>query len=150
MLRIPITLCLLLTLSVSQAQACECKAPRPQKAAKAYNDADIIVNGKIDTVSGGFHELGPMVRIKINKVIKGNDNPEMITANYNPNTYVCGHEFKKGEEHTLALYDTRGLGVTDRNTRGYGYRVMIACDQKLVKHHMKQMNLDLDTKKENK
>lgn len=147
MIRLFLSLIILFTLYAPASHACTCKPIKPSESEKFYNEADAIVTGEIKTISGGFGGQGPMIKMDVENVIKGENIPDLLTANYNIHPHLCGHEFNVGETHTLALYDTRGLGITRENTRGYGFRVMISCFQEAIKKQLEKMNLDTTKEK---
>lgn len=131
-----IILTLLLCAFSLPALACRCVAPNDKLAEQSYNEADIVVNAEILNVSDGWDNTGPLVKMKINSVIKGDEIPDEITANYNDTTAACGNEFAVGEKYIIALYDTRSLLLTANNSRGYGFRVMISCHQNQVRYYI--------------
>jgi hypothetical protein len=120
-------------------QACECLQPTREQAAKTYEDADIIINARIINPSRGFTQAGPIVTIEVLEVIKGNNFPNEMKVNYNPNAAACGTELIHEEQRVVALYDTRALGPSIANTRGYGFRLMSACQQLAVQEALKNL-----------
>jgi hypothetical protein len=124
----------------SIAMACSCLEPNDKTAAESYKKADIIVSGKILSASGGWSEMGPMLKIEVIDVIKGDNIPDIMTVNYNNLPAACGHDLKAGDEAIFALYDTRSLTVTNNNVRGYGFRMMVSCHQYQVKHYLDKIN----------
>ena len=130
---------------VNNAWACQCLPPSIEKAKKSYDDADVVIDAKVTNLSGGWGSTSPMVKLQVNTVIKGNDIPKLITADYNENHAACGNDFTVGQTAIIALYDTRSLMVTDANARGYGFRVMISCHQEQVRYYVDRMDNQNET-----
>lgn len=120
------------------AKACECLAPTLEQGKKSYDGADIVIKAKILSVSAGWGSTSPIVKLQVNNVIKGDNVPNIITANYNENHVACGNEFTLNQTAIIALYDTRPLMVTAANMRGYGFRVMMSCHQDQVRYYLKK------------
>jgi hypothetical protein len=128
----------------SIAMACSCLEPNDKTASESYKKSDVIVKGRIQSASSGWSEMGPMVKIEVIDVIKGNEVPDIITSNYNNFPAACGHDLKAGEEAIFALYDTRSLTVTNNNLRGYGFRMMVSCHQNQVRHYIENLPEKMD------
>lgn len=116
--------------------ACKCAAPNNALAKISYDKADIVIKAHAVYTSDGWDDTGPLLKIRVDEVIKGHNIPDEITANYNDHTAACGNYFEQGTDYIIALYDTRSLILTDNNSRGYGFRVMISCEQYQVRHYI--------------
>lgn len=135
-----VTVLIVSVLLSGQSLACSCLAPNDKTATDAFNKADVIVKAEVVAASEGFSERGPLLQLDIKEVIKGQDVPDFITANYNLNLPACGHRFEPEQRVTLALYDTRDVELRRDNARGYGFRVMISCYQDQVRYFLEQQN----------
>lgn len=143
-----IFLSLLLCFVAMPAWACRCLAPSDDHAMMSYQEADVVVKATITSASEGFSNLGPILKMDVIDVIKGEDIPESITANYNNVTAACGNEFTVEQDYIVALYDTRSLILADSNPRGYGFRVMVSCHQNQIRYYLK--NKDITKREESK
>ncbi len=121
------------------AMACSCQTPTEAKAKKAYAITEVIVRARVEQVSGGWGTMNPTLRLGVTEVLKGENIPETIMANYNSNTAACGYSYKEGDEDIFALFDTREIGLTANNARGYGYRLMQACHGANVKYFIEEI-----------
>jgi hypothetical protein len=121
------------------AMACRCMAPSDELAANSFKEADSVIEATVLSASAGWGSTAPIIKFQVKNVIKGHDIPDLITADYNPNSAACGNNYEIGETVIVALYDTRSLIINDANTRGYGFRVMISCHQEQVEHYVKHM-----------
>ena len=126
----------ILILIPSFAMACSCVAPKNDLALEYYEKTDVIIKGKIISASGGWSTMGPMTKIEVIEIIKGDDIPHTMTVNYNNLSAACGHDLVEGEENIFAIYDTRSLVITDNNSRGYGFRLMSSCHQIQIRHYL--------------
>ena len=124
------------------AMACTCVQPTTDMAKQSYDDADVVINATIINNSEGWNGAGALLKLKINDVFKGENLPSEIMANYNNNTAACGNNFNEGQDYNLGLYDTRSLILTDANTRGYGFRIMISCVQSQIQYHLNNIKKD--------
>lgn len=138
-LRLAVVSLFLTLIMPSVAMACQCMPPSDELAQKSFEDSDIVVNGIVTQVSGGWGSQEPMIKLQINTIYKGGNIPDIITVNYNENSAACGNDFEPNQSVTIALYDTRSLMVTEANTRGYGFRAMISCHQYQVRHYVDTM-----------
>lgn len=132
------------------AIACSCIAPSIEGGRKSFKEADVVINGTIIEKSGGWQSMRPIVKIQIHEIFKGNNIPDIITADYNPSTAACGNELKVNTTYDLALYDTRSIMVTDGNNRGYGFRVMISCHQDQVRYYLRNKDKKIIETEESK
>jgi len=121
--------------------ACRCVPPSQEQGIKSYNEANVIIKGTVLNASEGFSQLGPIIKIKVNEIIKGKNVPDEIIANYNDVTAACGNIFEVEKDYVIALYDTRSLQLTDSNSRGYGFRVMVSCHQSQVLEYLKSLEI---------
>jgi len=124
------------------ALSCSCISPTIEEGEKSYNKSDVIIKGTIIENSNGWQGRKPILKIKVDDVIKGRDIPDQITVDYNPNTAACGNEFIANKGYVLALYDTRTLMLSDDNKRGYGFRVMVSCHQMQIRNYIKYKESD--------
>lgn len=120
---------------------CMCYDYTEKRGAKSFFDADVVIGGDIVKASEGFSNLGPLLKITPVEIYKGNNLPELMTANYNSTPAACGNRFAVGEHYIIALYDTRTIGVQNNNTRGYGFRVMYSCVQDEVRRYLSETNM---------
>lgn len=130
---------IILFIMVNTAMACQC-LPDDEKLSKdAWKETNFVVKARVLSISGGWNGLGPRTRIEIMDKIKGDDIPDTILVNYNDNAMACGHQLYKGQERLFALYDTRDVGVTDTNLRGFGFRMTNLCHHKKIEFYMNNM-----------
>lgn len=139
-------LSIFLCLLAFPALACRCVAPSMDQGMVSYQEADIIIKGTVTSSSNGFSDTGPMLKIDIIDVIKGDNIPSAITANFNNVTAACGNEFTVGDDYIIALYDTRSLTLSDNNARGFGFRVMISCHQDQIRHYIENLEKEESSK----
>ena len=131
---------MLMGLTSINVLACECIPTTDQMAEKSFTEADLVVKATLVSPSPGWGSNSGLVRVHIEEVIKGEEDlPEIITVNYNSNSAVCGHEFTEGQKGIFAMYDTRSIGLTNEGNRGYGFRMLVSCDQVNVRHHVDKM-----------
>lgn len=132
-----IALVLLLSFISLPALACSCMAPNAESAMESYNEADVVVEAKILNTSDGWDNTGPLVKMRIIDVIKGQDILDEITVNYNNVPANCGNEFFEDETYIVGLYDTRSVVLSESNARGYGFRMMVSCHQEGIRYYIK-------------
>ena len=128
--------CIMAALTPSIALACECLPPSDEMAKKSYEDADIVIKASIMQASKGWSVTGPIARLQVLSIYKGENVPDIITINYNNQPSACGMALEEGNTTTLALYDTRSLVLNSSNTRGFGFRSMISCSQDQVQYYI--------------
>ena len=129
----------------SLVMACGCVAPNRELSQEFFAKTDVIVKGRIISVSGGWSAMGPMAKIEIIEVIKGKNIPEIMTANYNNMAAACGHDLVEGAEDIFGFYDTRSLVIADNNSRGYGFRLMNSCHQSQIRYYLENNKINKNT-----
>jgi hypothetical protein len=121
------------------AYACKCSVLSQEYGLKTTQKADIIIKGEITSVSHGLANAGPIIKIKPLEIIKGDiDLKDIIRVTYNSNLQACGHSFTEGQTGTWGLYDTRGMPYDVLNRKGYGFRMMTACDQNQIQNYIQK------------
>ena len=133
-MRVLIAAVIMVLLTSSTVMACSCPEPTEDQAKAAYADTEVIVRARIIQVSGGWGTMTPIMRLEVIEKLKGDNIPTVMMANYNNNMAACGYDYQEGDEDIIALYDTRDIGLTDNNSRGYGFRVMSSCHAEAVKY----------------
>lgn len=132
---------LLFIISASHGWACSCTAPNKDSSKEAFAQSDVVIDAEIISASKGWSEIGPLLKVRSNKIYKGENIPDIMMINYNDHTAACGNQFKSGDNAILAIYDTRSVNLDDNNTRGYGFRLMVSCQQSQVRHYIKKYDL---------
>ena len=135
-MRFYLLLFILLCFSPLPALACSCVKPNMEQGQKSFENSDIVIKATVLSISKGFKGSGPMMKLKVDELIKGDNIPDAISVNYNSSLSACGNNYDVGSEYIFALYDTRSVILNPNNTRGYGYRVMISCHQNQVKYYI--------------
>lgn len=142
-MRIFLIVTFLMIVTMTPAYACRCSAPTDARNVQSMNDANIIIQGEIIEVSHSFGNIGPVVKVKISDILKGEklNKEQIITIAYNMNTASCGHFFETGNVGTWGLYDTRAMPDGNMTLKAYGFRMMASCDQYQIQNYFKKESI---------